>query len=174
MARGTVNKAILIGRLGADPELRHTTGGTPVANFNIATDEGWTDGSGEKQERTEWHSIVAWSRSAEMCSEYLSKGSRVYIEGRIQTRSWEGPDGVKKYKTEIVARHVEMLDTRQEAERYREQDYREAQAPSSQEEGTPQSQQDKQGSERQEQRETTPGETTEPSVSEEDDDDLPF
>lgn len=112
MAKGTVNKAILIGRLGADPELRYTPSGVAVVNFNIATDQGWKDDSGEWQDRTEWHSIVAWRDLAERCAEYLKKGQRVYIEGRLQTRSWEGQDGVKRYKTEIVARTMEMLDSR--------------------------------------------------------------
>ena len=112
MAKGTVNKAILIGRLGADPELRYTPSGAAVVNFNIATDESWTDASGVKQERTEWHRIVAWRKLAEICGEYLKKGSRVYIEGQLQTRSWEGQDGVKRYSTEIVARNMQMLDTK--------------------------------------------------------------
>ena len=112
MAKGTVNKAILIGRLGADPELRYTPSGAAVVNFNIATDESWTDASGVKQERTEWHRIVAWRKLAEICGEYLKKGSRVYIEGQLQTRSWEGQDGVKRYTTEIVARDMQMLDTK--------------------------------------------------------------
>ena len=111
MAKGTVNKAILIGRLGADPELRYTPSGAAVVNFNIATDESWTDASGVKQERTEWHRIVAWRKLAEICGEYLKKGSRVYIEGKLQTRSWE-QDGVKRYTTEIVAREMQMLDAK--------------------------------------------------------------
>lgn len=111
MAKGTVNKAILIGRLGADPELKYTPSGAAVVNFNIATDESWTDASGVKQERTEWHRIVAWRKLAEICGEYLKKGSRVYIEGKLQTRSWE-QDGVKRYTTEIVAREMQMLDAK--------------------------------------------------------------
>ena len=112
MSKGTVNKAILIGRLGADPELKYTPSGAAVVNFNIATDESWTDTSGVKQERTEWHRIVAWRKLAEICGEYLKKGSRVYIEGQLQTRSWEGQDGVKRYTTEIVARNMQMLDSK--------------------------------------------------------------
>ncbi len=112
MSKGTVNKAILIGRLGADPELKYTPSGAAVVNFNIATDESWTDTSGVKQERTEWHRIVAWRKLAEICGEYLKKGSRVYIEGQLQTRSWEGQDGVKRYTTEIVARNMQMLDAK--------------------------------------------------------------
>ena len=95
MARG-VNKVILIGNSGADPELRYTPGGTAVSNFSIATNESWTDSSGEKQERTEWHRIVVWGRLAEICNQYMRKGSKVYIEGKLQTSSWEGQDGVKR------------------------------------------------------------------------------
>jgi single-strand DNA-binding protein len=104
-----VNKAILIGNLGSDPELRHTPNGTPVANFNIATTEQWTSKTGERGERTEWHRIVCWSRLAEICNEYLTKGKQVYIEGRIQTRQWEDRDGNKRYTTEIIAQTMQML-----------------------------------------------------------------
>lgn len=112
MARGGVNKVILIGNVGADPELRYTAGGTAVTNFNIATNESWTDSSGERQERTEWHRIVVWGRLAEICNQYLRKGSKVFIEGRLQTRSWETQDGQKRYTTEVVARDMQMLDSR--------------------------------------------------------------
>ena len=112
MARGGVNKVILIGNIGADPELRYTPKGTAVTNFNVATNENWTDSSGERQERTEWHRIVVWGRLAEICNQYLRKGSKVYIEGRLQTRSWEGQDGQKRYTTEVVARDMQMLDSR--------------------------------------------------------------
>ena len=104
-----VNKAILIGNLGADPEIRYTSSGTAVANFNIATTERWNTQNGEKEERTEWHRIVAFGRLGEICGEYLSKGKPVYIEGRIQTRSWEDRDGNKRYTTEIVASAMQML-----------------------------------------------------------------
>ncbi len=107
------NKAILVGRLGSDPEVRYTPSGVAVANFNIATSEEWKDkDTGEKKERTEWHRIVAWSRLGEICGEYLSKGRQVYIEGRIQTRSWEDRDGNKRYTTEIVASDVQFLGGR--------------------------------------------------------------
>lgn len=106
----SVNKAILVGNLGSDPEVRYTAGGNAVTTFNIATNERWTDkNTGEKQERTEWHRIVAWGRLAEICGEYLSKGRQVFIEGRIQTRSWEDRDGNKRYSTEIVASNMVML-----------------------------------------------------------------
>lgn len=105
----SVNKAILIGNLGADPEIKYTPSGTAVANFSLATHEQWTNKDGEKGERTEWHRIVAWGRLGEICGEYLKKGSPVYIEGRIQTRSWEDRDGNKRYTTEIVAQAMQML-----------------------------------------------------------------
>ena len=108
-----INKVILIGRLGQDPEVRYTPSGVAVANFSIATSEEWTDkDSGEKKERTEWHRIVAWRRLGEICGEYLSKGRQVYVEGRLQTRSWEDRDGNKKYTTEIVASDVQFLGSR--------------------------------------------------------------
>ncbi|MCK4839025.1 MAG: single-stranded DNA-binding protein, partial [Desulfobulbaceae bacterium] len=97
-----INKAILIGNLGADPEVRYTQSGAAIANFNLATTESWTK-DGKKEEKTEWHRIVAFARLGEICGEYLAKGSRVYIEGRIQTRQWDDKDGNKRYTTEIVA-----------------------------------------------------------------------
>jgi single-strand DNA-binding protein len=108
-----INKAILIGRLGSDPEVRYTPSGVAVANFSIATSEEWKDkDTGEKKERTEWHRIVAWRKLGEICGEYLSKGRQVYIEGRIQTRDWEDRDGNKRYTTEIVATDVQFLGGR--------------------------------------------------------------
>ena len=104
-----VNKAILIGHLGADPELRQTKSGTAVATFNVATTERYNDRTGERQERTEWHRIVVWARLAEICNQYLTKGKQVYIEGRIQTRQWEDQSGNKRYTTEIVANNMTML-----------------------------------------------------------------
>ena len=106
-----VNKAILIGNLGADPEVRYTQSGTAVANFNLATTETWTK-DGNKEEKTEWHRIVAFGRLGEICGEYLSKGSKAYIEGRIQTRQWDDKDGNKRYTTEIVAREMKILTPR--------------------------------------------------------------
>ena len=107
-----INKAILVGRLGGDPEVRYTASGTPVANFSLATDEFWNDQSGERQRRTEWHRIVVWSRLAEICEKYLRKGSLIYIEGRIQTREWDDRDGNRRRTTEIVAREMKMLGSR--------------------------------------------------------------
>jgi single-strand DNA-binding protein len=109
-----LNKVILIGNLGRDPELRYTPGGSPVAEFSLATNDKWKDKEGNPQERTEWHNIVAWGRQAEICGEYLNKGRQVYVEGRIQTRSWDDKDGNKRYKTEVVARQVLMLGGRGE------------------------------------------------------------
>ena len=103
-----INKAILIGNLGANPEVRYTQAGTPVASFNLATSETWVK-DGKKNEKTEWHRIVVFDRLAEVCGEYLSKGSKVYIEGKIQTRQWDDKDGNKRYTTEIVAREMKML-----------------------------------------------------------------
>ena len=112
-----INKVILVGRLGKDPEIRSTPGGTTVAKFTIATDEKFTDRNGEKQERTEWHNIVAWSKLAEICGQYLRKGKLVYIEGSLRTDSWDDKEtGVKKYRTEIVANTMKMLDRRGDAE----------------------------------------------------------
>jgi single-strand DNA-binding protein len=107
-----VNKAILIGRLGKDPEVRYTPDGTMVTNFNLATDEQWKDKNGEKVQKTEWHRIVTFGKLAEICGNYLTKGKMVFIEGRIQTRAWEDKDGVKRYTTEIVANDMKMLDSR--------------------------------------------------------------
>ncbi|MBI5047510.1 MAG: single-stranded DNA-binding protein [Deltaproteobacteria bacterium] len=104
-----VNKAILVGRLGKDPEIKYMPSGTAIANFTMATSENYKDKDGQKQERTEWHRIVAFGKLAEICGEYLAKGKQVYIEGRIQTRSWDDKDGNKKYMTEIVANTMQML-----------------------------------------------------------------
>jgi single-strand DNA-binding protein len=106
MAGSGVNKVILVGNLGKDPEVRYTPGGQAVANFTIATNENWTDKQGQKQERTEWHRIVVWGKTAELCGEYLSKGRQVYIEGRLQTREWTNKEGAKQYTTEVVANPV--------------------------------------------------------------------
>jgi single-strand DNA-binding protein len=111
MEMSGINKAIIVGRLGRDPEIRYTPGGVAIANFSVATSEEWKDKeSNEKKERTEWHRIVAFAKLGEICGEYLSKGKLVYIEGKIQTRSWEDKDGNKKYTTEIVASDVQFLD----------------------------------------------------------------
>ena len=107
-----LNKAILIGNLGADPEIRYTQSGTQVATFRIATTERWKGQDGQMQESTEWHRIVAYRKLAEICGEYLNKGSKVYIEGKIQTRKWQDQSGNDKYTTEIIAREMKMLSPR--------------------------------------------------------------
>ena len=109
MAGSGLNKVLLIGNLGKDPEVRYTPGGQAVANFTIATNDAWTDKQGQKQERTEWHRIVVWGKTAENCGEYLSKGRQVYVEGRLQTREWNNKEGVKQYTTEVVANQVLFL-----------------------------------------------------------------
>ncbi|MCD6570745.1 MAG: single-stranded DNA-binding protein [Deltaproteobacteria bacterium] len=106
---GSVNKVILVGRLGKDPEMRFTQNGRPVTNFSIATNENWRDQSGERQERTEWHRIVTWGKLAENSAKLLSKGKLVYIEGRLQTRLWDDRDGNKRYTTEVVANQMQIL-----------------------------------------------------------------
>ena len=109
MAR-SVNKVILVGRLGKDPELKYTASGTPFCRFSMATDESWNDkGTGERQERTEWHNIVVWDRLAEICNQYLTKGKLVYIEGSLQTREWDDQEGNKRRTTEVRARDMVML-----------------------------------------------------------------
>jgi single-strand DNA-binding protein len=112
-----INKAILVGRLGKDPEIRSTPSGQTVARFSIATDEKFTDRSGEKQERTEWHNIAAWGKLGEICGQYLRKGKLVYIEGSIRTDSWDDKEtGQKKYRTEIVAQNMKMLERKSDEE----------------------------------------------------------
>jgi single-strand DNA-binding protein len=107
-----LNKAMIIGNITRDPETRSTANGQPVTSFSIATNLTWTDQSGQKQQKAEFHNIVAWRKLAEICGQYLKKGSKVYIEGRLQTSSWTGQDGNKRYKTEIVADNMIMLDSK--------------------------------------------------------------
>ncbi|MEX0778310.1 MAG: single-stranded DNA-binding protein [Balneolales bacterium] len=108
----SLNKAMIIGNLGADPDVRYTQSNKAVANLSIATTEKFKDSNGELQERTEWHRVVVWNRLAEICQSYLKKGSKVYIEGKIQTRSWEDKDGQKRYTTEILGLTMTMLDSK--------------------------------------------------------------
>lgn len=110
-----VNRVFLIGRLGRDPEVRYTQSKTAVANFSMATDERWADSEGNRQQRTEWHRIVAFGKLGEICGKYLKKGRLVFIEGRIQTREWDDRDGNKRYTTEIVASNMQMLESRNAA-----------------------------------------------------------
>ncbi len=111
MAR-SLNKVMLIGRLGRDPEIRYSTDGLAIANFSVATDESYKDKSGNRQSQTEWHRVVAFGKLAEICGEYLTKGRQVYIEGRIKTRSWTDKNGDKKYTTEIIANNMFILDNK--------------------------------------------------------------
>src|SRR6202171_112207 len=115
MAGSGVNKVILIGNLGRDPEVRYTPGGQAVANFTVATNENWTDKAGQKQERTEWHRIVVWGKLAELCGEYLAKGRQCFVEGRLQTREWMDKENKKNYTTEVVANNVVFLGARDPA-----------------------------------------------------------
>ena len=108
----SLNKAMIIGNLGADPDLRYTQSNKPVATLSVATSEKWKDNNGELQEKTEWHRVTLWNRLAEISEKYLKKGSKVYIEGKIQTRQWEDKEGVKRYTTEIVGLTMTMLDTK--------------------------------------------------------------
>ncbi len=112
MATRSVNKAILIGNLGKDPELRYTNSGVAVATFSVATNEAWRDPDGNMQERTQWHNIVAWRKLAEICGEYLKKGSKIYLEGRLQYRTYDDRNGVKRNVTEIVMDQMLMLDSK--------------------------------------------------------------
>ena len=114
---GSVNKVILVGRLGKDPEVKYTPSGASVAKFTMATDEVFKDRSGEQQRRTEWHTIVAWNKLAEICGQYLTKGKQVYIEGSIRSRQWEDQSGGKRTAYEIVAREMKMLGSKADSER---------------------------------------------------------
>lgn len=105
----SVNKVIILGRLGQDPELKYTPSGAAVCNFSLATSESWTDKAGQKQEKTEWHRIVVWGKLAELCNQYLAKGRQAFVEGKMQTRSWDDKDGQKKYTTEIMASTVQFI-----------------------------------------------------------------
>ena len=109
-----LNKVMLIGRLGSDPEIKYAQSGTPVANLRIATDESYTDRNGQRQDRTEWHTVIAFQRTAEICQQYLHKGSLVYIEGKLQTRKWQDKNGQDRYSTEIRVDRLQMLERRQE------------------------------------------------------------
>lgn len=109
---GNLNKAMIIGRLGADPEVRYTQANTAIANFNVATTDKYRDANGETVENTEWHRIVAWGKLAEFCQKFMKKGSQVFIEGPIQTRQWEDKEGQKRYTTEIKALTIQLLDSK--------------------------------------------------------------
>ena len=108
----SLNKILLIGNLGRDPEIRYTPDGTPVATFSLATSEVWTDKSGTRQERTEWHNIVAWTRLADTCKKFLTKGRQIYVEGRLRTREYTDRDGIKRRATEVIASQIVLLGSR--------------------------------------------------------------
>lgn len=112
----SVNKVILIGHLGKDPEVRYTSENVPVANFPLATTEYYKDRSGNRQEQTEWHNVVAWRQLAEICEKYLRKGKQIYVEGKLRTRSWDDKDGNKRYMTEVIADNITMLGKKDEAD----------------------------------------------------------
>ena len=107
-----LNKVMVIGRLGKDPEMRYTAGGSPVTTFSVAAGRQWKDGAGETREETEWFNVVTWNKLAEICNEHLHKGSRVYIEGRLQTHQWQDQEGQTRYRTEVIASDMIMLDSR--------------------------------------------------------------
>ena len=111
-SKGTVNKVILIGRLGADPELKYTQANAAVLNLRLATNTSWKGQDGNMQESTEWHNVVVWRKTAEVVSKYTKKGSRIYVEGKLTTRSWDDKDGNKRYTTEVLADQIQLLDTR--------------------------------------------------------------
>lgn len=112
---GSLNKVMIIGNVGRDPEMRYTPNGTPVTSFSVAAGRRWVSSEGEQREETEWFHVVTWSKLAEIASRFVTKGSKVYIEGRLQTRSWEGSDGQKRYRTEVIAQNMLLLDSRQKA-----------------------------------------------------------
>ena len=119
-SKGTLNKVMLIGRLGQDPELKYTPAGAAVLTLSVATNTSWKSQDGSQQEQTEWHRVIAWRKLAEVIAQYAKKGNRIYVEGRLNTRSWEDKDGVKRYTTEVVADHIQLLEGRGEREGYGE------------------------------------------------------
>lgn len=133
MAQRGINKVILIGNLGQDPEIRQSQGGSVIASLNLATGEAWKDQQGQLQERTEWHRVVMFGRTAEIARDYLRKGSKLYLEGRLQTRKWQDKDGNDRYTTEIVAQEFQMLDRasgdREDSQRQPPQTARQPQQP---------------------------------------------
>lgn len=124
-----VNRVTLVGNLGADPELRYTQSGQAVCDLRLATNRRWTDRDGKARDETEWHRVVCWGKQAESCTEYLGKGSQVYVEGRLQTRKWEDRDGQQRYTTEVVAQAVQFLDRKGERQRSNEREPEQHDAP---------------------------------------------
>ena len=127
-----LNKAMVIGRLCQDVELKYTTSGQPVANFSVATNENWTDKQGQKQEKTQFHRIVVWGKMAETCNQYISKGSQVYLEGSMETREWEDKQGQKRYTTEIISRSIQFLGSKGDNNQGQQQGYGQTQNRQSQ------------------------------------------
>lgn len=121
-----LNKVMVIGRLGRDPEMRYTQGGSPVTTFSVAAGRQWRDGSGEQREETEWFNVVAWNKLGEICNEFLRKTSRVYIEGRLQTRQWQDQTGQTQYRTEVIATDMIILDGRNEGRSFRDSPFDDA------------------------------------------------
>ena len=109
---GSLNKVMIIGNVGRDPEMRYTQTGKPVTKFTVAAGRNWTTPDGERHEETEWFNVVAWDKLGETCNQFITKGKKVYIEGRLQTHSWEGPDGQKRYRTEVIASNMVLLDSK--------------------------------------------------------------
>ena len=137
MARG-VNKVIIVGNMGADPEMRYTASGAAVANLNVATSEEWKDKqAGEKKEKTEWHRVVMFGKLAEIAGEYVKKGQQIYLEGKLQTRKWQGQDGQDRYTTEIVANEMQMLGGKPQGGQGQRQAPQQQQAPQGYDESTP-------------------------------------
>jgi single-strand DNA-binding protein len=124
-----LNKVLIIGRLGKDPEMRYTPGGSPVTTFSVAAGRQWKDGNGDVREETEWFNVVTWNKLAEICNEHLRKASRVYIEGRLQTRQWQDQEGQTRYRTEVIASDMIMLDSRVARESGPDDDYDQRPAP---------------------------------------------
>ena len=130
MSRG-LNKVMIIGKLGRNPEMRYTPSGRPVTSFSVATNRSWVNAEGERRKETEWFNVVAWGNLAEICKQYLTKGQQIYVEGRLQTRGWEDQSGKKHYRTELVANEMVMLGERKSAEATEETREREAEIESS-------------------------------------------
>ena len=116
MEKSSINKTIIVGRLGGDPEGRYTPSGRSYASFSVATDEYWTDSDKNKKEHTEWHNIVVWDKLSDFSNQYLKKGQLVYIEGKLRTRSWDAKDGTKRYKTEVICQHIVPLEWKKKHE----------------------------------------------------------
>ncbi len=125
----SLNKVIIIGNLGRDPEMRYTASGKPITTFSVATSRTWVTSDGERREATEWFNVVAWNNLAEICNQFLRKGSRVYVEGHLQTRNWEDEKGCRHYRTELVANEMLILDNRNQNQRQERQDYEEDEGP---------------------------------------------